>query len=151
MCTTDFRAISLLLVALFGIFAAALIFHYNATVGQLGNILEISMNGSKKFEASEMLENQISIDTLEAWTYVCHFFKLWPSITLLKIYSAVIYIFNFLALGRRIVSDILFYSWYSIVLEQYRELSRCLKETLKDEAPGTKLREWIEHHHHVNE
>jgi hypothetical protein len=141
------------LVALFGIFAAALTSNYIDTIGQLGNILEKSINGSgaTKFEANGMWENQLSIDTLEAWTYMCHFFKLWPSVTLLKIYSAVFYILNFLAIGRILVSDILFYSWYSIVLEQYRELSRCLKETLRDEVPGTKLREWIEHHHHVNE
>jgi hypothetical protein len=141
------------LIALFGIFAASLVFHYITTVGQLGNILEKSMNGSGagKFEANGMWETQLSLDTLEAWTHVCHFFKLWPSITLLKIYSAVFYAFNFLAIGRILVSDILFYSWYSIVLEQYRELSGCLKETLRDETPGTKLREWIEHHHHVNE
>jgi len=141
------------LVVLFGIFAAALISNYIDTIGQLGNILEKSINGSGagKFEANGMWENQLSIETLEAWNYLCHFFKLWPSITLLKIYSAVFYLLNFLALGRIIVSDILFYSWYSIVLDQYQELSRCLKDTLRDETPGIKLREWIEHHHRVNE
>lgn len=147
----DFREISFFSVALFGIFAAAMITNYIATVGQLGTILEKSNNGGGKFEANKLLENQLSMDTLEAWTYVCHFFKLWPSITLLKIYTAVFYVFNFLAIGRIIVSDVLFYSWYFIVLDQYQELSMSLKETLRETASGTKLKIWIEHHHHVNE
>jgi hypothetical protein len=147
-----FRGISLFLVALFGTFAAAMISNYIATVGQLGNILEKSMNaGARKPEANGMLENNLSMETVEAWTYMCHFFKLRPSVTLLKIYIAVFYVLNFLAIARIIVSDVLFYSWYSIILDQYRELSKCLKEALRDVAPGTKLKEWIEHHHHVNE
>jgi hypothetical protein len=146
-----FRAISLFSVALFGIFAAALISNYIATVGQLQNILEKSMNGTRIIEANGMMENQLSMDTLEAWTYVCHFFKLWPSVTLLRIYSAFLYVLNFLAIGRIIVSDILFYSWYFIVLDQYKELSKSLKETLRETATGTKLKKWIEHHHLVNE
>jgi hypothetical protein len=138
-------------VPVFALFAASLIFNYIATLSQLENFLEKSTNGSQKFEASGMLENQIFMDTLEAWTYVCHFFNLSPSVTLLKIYSALFFISNFLAIGRIIVSDVLFYSWYFIVLDQYQELSKCLKETLRDVAPSSKLSEWIEHHHHVNE
>jgi hypothetical protein len=139
------------LVAVFGIFTAVLISNYIATLSQLEKMLEISMNGSQKFEASGMLENQIFMDTLEAWTYVCHFFNMTPSVTLLKIYSAFFFASNLLAIGRIIVSDVLFYSWYFIVLDQYQELSKCLRDTLRDVVPSTKLREWIEHHHHVNE
>jgi hypothetical protein len=138
-------------VTFFGLFTASLICNYVATVSQLETMLENSMNGSQNFEATGMLENQILMDTLVAWTYVCHFFNLSPSITLLQIYFVFFFVSNLLAIGRLIVSDVLFYSWYFIVLDQYQELSKCLKDTLRDEAPSTKLREWIEHHHQVNE
>lgn len=146
-----YRGISIYLVTFFGLFTASLISNYVATLSQLETMLENSMNGSQKFEASGMLENQILMDTLEAWTYVCHFFNVSPSVTQLKIYFVFFFVSNLLAIGRLIASDVLFYSWYFIVLEQYRELSKYLKDTLRDEAPSTKLREWIEHHHHVNE
>jgi len=127
-----------------------MIFNYFAIFGKLAEILvEFQKNGSFVDEQT-LLNNQVSIEIVEAWSYVCQIFKLWPSVTLLKFYAAFFYFINFLAIGRIIVTDILFYSWYFIVINKYKELARGLKIVL-EEKDSTKLKAWVEFHHYVNE
>ncbi|XP_059476879.1 uncharacterized protein LOC132197550 [Neocloeon triangulifer] len=149
------RLISIFLIALFSAFALSIASSYMTVFGQITDLIDRFMKNGTHQEAEDadnyLTKSEVSIEILEAWYYVNGLFKIWPYVTLVKAYAAFVYATSFLALGRVVVSDILFYSWYMTVNNLYRDLVDSLPSALECTNDKKKLHKWVQHHHALNQ
>ncbi|XP_065338597.1 uncharacterized protein LOC135938682 [Cloeon dipterum] len=144
------RIITILVTVLFSAFIVSISANYFSTFGQLEDIFG-NVNGTEEEINQQMMSKQVPLEVVEAWTYVCAFFQLWPSTGMLKVYAAFLHVINFLGIGRIIVSDILFYSWYAIIINRYHMLAKSAPAVLNKQENDKRLVDWIQFHHTINE
>ncbi|CAB3380290.1 Hypothetical predicted protein [Cloeon dipterum] len=151
------KVTAVFLVTLFSSFGVAICSSYMTIFAQIGTLIDSYMQNGTQAEDADLLltkSEEVSIEILEAWYYVQRFFKMWPYVALVKAYAAFVYAVSFLSLGRVVVSDILFYSWYATLNHLYRVLVDALPQALAADAAADRkkaLADWIQHHHSLNQ
>ncbi|XP_059489526.1 uncharacterized protein LOC132204781 [Neocloeon triangulifer] len=146
------RGITILITILFTSFIISIGANYLSTFGQLDNYLEKSaVNSSKEVVDKLLTSGQVPLEVIESWSYICAFFQFWPPIRVLKLYAGFLHVINFLAIGRIIVSDTLFYAWYIIIINRYHTLAKSLSKALDRDGGEEQLTEWLNFHQNIND
>ncbi|CAB3387685.1 Hypothetical predicted protein [Cloeon dipterum] len=145
------RIISGLIFFLFGLFFCTTVFMYFENYWRLADLMEHAATNKTQIELMVSERGEFSIELLEAWMFVVQTMPFLPSPMQIKIVSALIFFFCYFAIGRVMLSDMLFYSWYSIIVHQYRQLRDTLGKVLHEDAEKEKLEDWVKYHHTLNE
>ncbi|XP_065342615.1 uncharacterized protein LOC135941204 [Cloeon dipterum] len=145
------RIISGLIFFFFGSFFCTTVYMYFENYWRLAVLMEHAATNKTQIELLVHGRGEFTIELLEAWMFAVQTMPFVPSPMQIKIVSALIFFFCYFAIGRVMLSDMLFYSWYSIIVHQYRQLRDTLGKVLHEDAEKEKLEDWVKYHHTLNE
>ncbi|XP_059476913.1 uncharacterized protein LOC132197577 [Neocloeon triangulifer] len=146
------RVITIFIAVIVVVFAITLATGYITVFLKLATILDGLMKDNPRADADQFIrESNFSVEINEAWTYTSQVFYVWRSVTLMRIVCGIIHFYSFFAIGRIMISDLLFYTWYSTIIHQYRQLAKELPKVMEKRAGKDKLQDWINCHQSLNE
>ncbi|XP_059477112.1 uncharacterized protein LOC132197681 isoform X2 [Neocloeon triangulifer] len=147
------KVVAFLLIFLFTTFGISLLVDFLTIISQMDKLYDSIRNLTEISEIEKAVaNNNASVEATNAWSYVAPLYAIWPSFIAARIYGAIIFSVFYLSFGRVLASDALFYTWYKIIIFQSSRSSQDLPQVLEnDTGEETKLQNWIENHHSIND
>ncbi|CAB3380291.1 Hypothetical predicted protein [Cloeon dipterum] len=142
------RLITVLLLFWSSSFAVAVISIVSDNIKAVDQVLEYIAANETGVEKTK-LNDRLTFETTLTSTKVIQRLGVPPSQLAVRLIMAALLTSNYVAIGRLIVSDVLFYSWYSVLVHQYQQLIDCLPEAIAD--GGKKMNYWAHYHTVLNE
>ncbi|XP_059477516.1 uncharacterized protein LOC132197923 [Neocloeon triangulifer] len=146
------RVITVMALTAVIVFIICLTTGYLSIFWETTTILDKLLQNNTAIDADQMIrESDYSVEIIQSWAYIWQVFYIWPSVLMVRILTGIVHYFSFFAIGRVMISDFLFYTWYSTIIHQYRQLAKVLPKVMDGRAGKEKLQEWNKCHHNLNE
>ncbi|XP_059476658.1 uncharacterized protein LOC132197401 [Neocloeon triangulifer] len=146
------RVIQVLVLTFFTTFAVALVSTFITSLENFDKVMEM-LRENATYTGDKNFITQVYYETWKSVWSNNKYFNI-PDAALrsyIKVTSIFIYVLCYLAIGRLVVSDVLIYSWYSTIVNQYQQLADSLPQVMAAGEDLKKVQYWIRYHSLLNE